>query len=234
MKRIALIPLCLLGCGLPEPPASGPPDVQPDASASLPPEEQLDPIPDAGPRVDAERAGQVLTQTTSSLIEPDISIACNDDNGIHSENSYYRVFDLAAAGITSTFHVTKVEVGVETADGGDDGVQPVEVRLHTLTGELLIENLTSLATVSQVVPATIAGRLTFDFDATVPAGVKLAVEVHTPDGQQGGDSFFIGANNDGQTAPGYLRAPECDDQQPTDLAQIGFADMHILIDVTGN
>ena len=238
MKHLALICMGLVGCGLPAPPAPGPAEEDyPDASVQLPDDEEEPILVDAAPRPDGGRgsAGRVLTQTTSDLIEADVSIACTDDNGLHAENSYYRVFDLTAAGVTGSFHVTEVEVAVEAASGGNDAVQPVDVRLHTLNGtQLNTGALVTLVTQTQIVTNQVGGRLTFEFDNTVPTGSKLVVEVHTPDGSQTGDYFYIGANNDGQTAPGYLRAPECGDDQPTDFAQIGFPDLHILISVTGN
>ncbi len=236
MKLFALSTLALIGCGMPAPPAAGLAGNDPDASIAIPPPGDGDDEVevDAAPRADAEPRSRVLTQTTSDQIEPLASVSCADDSGLHLENSYYRVFDLAALGIPSAFHVTGVDVAVETAVGGDDATQPVEVLLHTLTGELRTENLQNLATETQDVIDRLGGRLEYTFDATVPAGGKFAVEVHLPDGRDGGNSFYIGANNDGQSAPGYLRAPDCGTDEPTTLAEIGFPDVAILIDVTGD
>ncbi len=240
MKHLALIFVGLVGCGMPAPPAPVLEEEEeyPDASVQ-PPDDEEEILVDAAPRPDGGRGGgtQILKQTTSDVVEPNVSIACTEENedGTHLENSYYRVFDLTAAGITSSFHVNLVEVAVEIADGGDDAVQPVDVKLHTLTGGVLqTGSLTTLATQTQAVTNRVGGILEFDFDTTVPAGSRLVVEVHTPDGSQTGDTFYIGANNDGQSAPGYLRAPECGDEQPTDFAQIGFPLMHMIIEVTGN
>ena len=235
MKLLALLSLALVGCGMPAPPASGLAGSDPDASIALPPpDDDEDVAVDAAPRADAEPRSRVLTQTTSDQIEPLISISCSDDDGFNLENSYYRVFDLAALGITSSFHVTEVGVAVETAMGGGDATQPIDVQLHTLTGDLQTDNLQSLATETQEVIDRVGGRLEFAFDATVPAGGKLAVEVHLPDGRDDGNSFYIGANNDGESAPGYIRAPDCGTDQPTTLADIGFPDVDILIDVSGD
>lgn len=234
--QVGLLGCGLVGCSLPAPPPTEgqPIDRGADASTGSPGDDddgigEID--VDAAPRVDAERrATRVLSQNSSELIEPDVSIACYDDDDNQAENSYYRVFDLAAEGIDDSFHVVEVEVGVETADGGDDGVQPVEVRLHTVTGDFANGGLSTLASVTQQVTNQIGTRLVYEFDADVPAGSKLAVEVHTPGGD---DEFFIGANDEGQTAPSYLRAPECGDEGPVDLASIGFPEMHILLTVSG-
>lgn len=241
MKLLAMISLALLGCGLPAPPpAAGSASQDPiDAAVNLPSDDgegdgSETPDVDAAPAADARQQARVLSQTTSSTIEPDTSIICSDDDGINFENSYYRVFDLQAEGIMSAFHVTKVSVGVERAVGGGDGTQPMEVLLHTLNGgNLGTDNLSSLANSSADVPDGEGTQVEFPFDADVPAGSQLTVEVHVPDGGNTGDSFLIGANNDGQTAPGYILAQECGDDQPADMAEIGFPDVDIIIEVSG-
>jgi hypothetical protein len=240
MKLSALMSLALLGCGLPAPPPpSGSAAQDPiDASVNLPSDgdgvgDDDEPTADAAPEADAQAQGRVLSQTTSSTIEPDVSIVCSDDDGINFENSFYRIFDLQAEGVAAGFHVTQVSIGVEKAAGGDDGTQPIEVQLHTLNGDLDTDNLTDLATSQQDVPDGLGTRAEFPFDADVAAGAQLVVEVRIPDGGNTGDAFLIGANSDGQTAPGYIRAPECGDDQPADLADIGFPDVNILIEVTG-
>ena len=62
----------------------------------------------------------------------------------------------------------------------------------------------------------------------------LVVEIFPPDGQTAGNSFFIGSNNLGQTAPSYLAAADCGVPEPTNTATIGFPDMHIVMNVTGD
>ena len=236
MKLSALIPLALLGCGLPPPPAAGSAGGDlPDASVSLPPPDDTEDEPDvdAGPRPDAQPRDRVLTQTTSELVEPNGSIVCADKQDIHFDNSWYRVFDLATAGITSAFHVTRVEVGVERAQSGNGAGQPVEVELHAVTGDIQNGDLATLATTSQTVEDTLVSRVEFPIDAMVPPGTKLAVEVRVPDGENGGHRFVIGANSLGQTAPGYIRAPVCGDEDPTSLNEIDAGDVHLLIDVAG-
>ncbi len=49
-----------------------------------------------------------------------------------------------------------------------------------------------------------------------------------------GQQFFIGSNAVGQTAPSYLAAADCGVTEPTDTAAIGFPDMHIVMNVTGD
>jgi len=243
MKLLALISISLIGCTLPAAPEIGPgpggsQSQANDASVDSPDAGGGEPLPgpDAEARADAQpRSERVLSQTDSNIVEGDASIACVDDDGRPVENSYYRVFDLAAEEIEGSFHVTKVEIGVQIADGGDDGALPIDVRLHTLAPELplQVQNLGPVATATNDATERSDNRLAFDFDADIRSGSRLVVEVHAPDGRGRGDAFFIGANDDGQSAPSYIRATECEDDPPRDLATVGFPDMHIIIDVTG-
>jgi hypothetical protein len=123
---------------------------------------------------------------------------------------------------------------VDEADGGDDQVQPIEAILHTLDGgDLQGGGLVTLASASANVPDGAGGRVEFAFDADVPAQSQLVVEIRVPDGEDSGDGFTIGANDDGQSAPAFIRAPACGDEQPSDISQIGFPDVHIPIEVSG-
>lgn len=247
MKLLAFISLGLVGCSLPAPPPSGNSGEFADASVDPPGEDDddgaddgIEPDLDAGPSADASSPGQVLKQTVTDVINPQHSITCRND-GRQAELSFLRVFDLGQAGTSSTFRVSKVTVGVESALGGGDGVQQVDVRLHSLigTGELLGQNLQLVATTSKLVPDLLGERVEFPIEASIASTSRLVVEVHSPDASQSGDAFFIGANDDGQTAPGYIWAPACDDEdddnegEPHDLSDIGFSDVHILIEVTG-
>ncbi len=46
-----------------------------------------------------------------------------------------------------------------------------------------------------------------------------------------GAFFYIGANEAGQSAPGYILSETCELTTPTTFAGIGFADVHIIINV---
>src|SRR5262249_58081394 len=71
--------------------------------------------------------------------------------------------------------------------------------------------------------------------ATVPAGTsELVMEVNSPDGRPDGNVFFIGSNPYGQTAPSYLSSTDCGPSDPTDLAALGFPNMHIVFNVNGS
>ena len=65
-----------------------------------------------------------------------------------------------------------------------------------------------------------------------PAGSTLVVEIDSPD-MSGTGRLFIGSNSAGQTAPSYLASESCGLLEPTDTAELGFPDMHIVMSVTG-
>ena len=69
---------------------------------------------------------------------------------------------------------------------------------------------------------------------TAPAGSVLVVEVFTPNGQTTSNSFFIGSNAAGQTGPSYIAAADCTIPEPATTASIGFPNMHIVMNVTGD
>ncbi len=176
-----------------------------------------------------------ITHSASQAIVTGNSVACNA-GGLHTDNSYLRQFDLSAFGISAVFNVTQVEVGVEQAVGAG-GSQPLTVNLYTKinpAGALTWANLSPIGTASATVTDQSLTLLTVPVAGAAPAGSVLVVEVFTPNGQTAGNSFFVGSNAAGQTAPSYLAAAGCGVTEPTDTAAIGFPGMHIVMNVTGD
>ncbi|HMM66675.1 MAG TPA: proprotein convertase P-domain-containing protein [Dokdonella sp.] len=172
----------------------------------------------------------VLTQSTSQSITAANSVSCNA-GGIHTDNSYFRSFPLSA-----DINVCEVQFGIETATSGG-GTQPVTVNLYagsgafpgTFPGSYTQIGTASLNVADQsstIFPASISGLAT--------AGSNLVVEVFTPDGTAGGNTFFIGSNASGQSAPSYLQAVDCGVSTPTTTDAIGFPGMQIVMNVVGN
>ncbi len=156
----------------------------------------------------------------------DNSVACGDDVAI-AANSYYRVFDLAALGVTGPLQVETVTFGVQEATSVDGSGQPATVKIHTLEGALQIDNLTEVASQNTVIqqlapdpPGEIGGRLhEVSVDASVPAGSIMVVEVAHGALEQ--DEFLlIGSNRANQDGPTYIRSPFCDVGEPTDADTI--------------
>jgi subtilisin-like proprotein convertase family protein len=178
-----------------------------------------------------------LTTITHSASQAIVagSVSCNA-GGLHTDNSYMRVFDLNAFGLTGGFDVTSVEFGIETAAGAT-GSQPVTVNLYVMTdpnAPLTFSNLTLIGTTSEMVPDQSLSLYSMDVTGSAGPGSKLVVEVFTPEGQTDGNSFFIGSNPNGQTGPTYLAAADCGVPEPTDTAAIGFPNMHMVMNVTGD
>jgi len=206
-----------------------PPPTRPDASIPV------EPAADAGPD------DVTLSQNESDEILDLHSIGCveQDDDGNpvqNRENSYYRMFDLTAEGITGDLEVSSVRIGVESASTEDGAAQPATVRLHAVAGELELANMTQLATVDVAIESQGGGTIDVPIEATVAAGSRVAVELFVPDSDVG-RLFFIGTNDQPQRGPSYIRAPAagCDLVEPTDLAVVppGFPDVHIVMSVSG-
>lgn len=170
-----------------------------------------------------------LTQSTSQAITAANSVSCNA-GGLHTNNSYYRSFPLAA-----DINVCEVQFGVETAVGAT-GSQPVTVNLYTGTGAFpgTFGSYTQIASNALSVPDQAASIFPAPISALATAGSNLVVEVFTPEGQTAGNSFFIGSNADGESAPSYLMAADCGLTAPATTASIGFPQMQIVMNVVGN
>src|SRR5690606_1268238 len=155
-------------------------------------------VPGIDAMVDAPPGPQTrtLTQTTSQTIKGANTLACgNPTNGWTSTNKYYRVFDLAAMGITTPFTVSKVSFQVEHCDKliGTGTGTTVAVRVGTYSAAagatLATANMTILASnasvavpeVIQVDTTTPGGTVDAPITATIPAGGRLLVEVDAPD-----------------------------------------------------
>ncbi len=183
------------------------------------------------PPVGVDNCEPVVTQSLSQSILGGNSVSCNDGFG-HTDNSYMRVFDLPALGYTNDFYINSVDVGIEEAVGFG-GTQPATVNIYSLTGSLLFANLTLLATEAVTVADQTASVLNIPLtnQLTVPAGTILVVEFFTPNGQVDGNLIFVGSNNLGQTGDTYLTAADCGIFDPTSVADIGFPDMHWVLNV---
>jgi hypothetical protein len=173
-----------------------------------------------------------ITHSQSQAVVQDNSVACRNPNNHHSENSYYRVFNLPAFGINNDFTVQNVRIGVEYAVASGAS-QPLSARLYTLSGPFTLANLTPIGSTDTSVTNQSLTLLDIPVTGTAPAGSNLVVEILTPNGQAAGHSFYIGSNRAGQTGPSYIRAPDCSINQPTNLADLGFSGMHIVMNVTG-
>jgi hypothetical protein len=204
--------------------------------------------PDASPSVPVTATLSQTADNTNVTIGN--SVSCHDEYNVTAENSYYRAYVLAEHGISTTFSITGVTVGVEnTMDDPNpetdppQATQPAAIRLYSYPGApgttLDVAQMTGLGSSNVTFTNGLAGAVVnFPVTATVPPGATLIVEVAIPDGDPDGDQygphFFIGSNTGGETRSGYLRAPECGTAAPSQLSALGFGTMHMIINVTGS
>ena len=77
----------------------------------------------------------VITQSTSEAIAAGNSGSCNPGQAaglLHTDNSYWRAFNVASFTSAQPYHVTSVSFGIQVANAfGTNTTQPVTVRLHT-------------------------------------------------------------------------------------------------------
>lgn len=196
-----------------------------------------EPPPDAFELADAppNQQQKTLDQNASDALAAGTSAICpdaaNDDGS--GESHYYRIFDLAAEGVTRDFNISGVTFQVE--DAFAISTQSVTINVGTFSGAMggntfeLSALSAPLGTATSVVPdvdenrnttppTTPGATVTAPLAATIPAGSKLYVEIASPDGT--GDHYlYLGANTSGERNPGYLHAPNCTDK-PTSFASL--------------
>lgn len=184
-----------------------------------------------------------ITQSDDCSIVPNNSIACvlPDSGGVSRDNRYLRRFLLSSDHVLSDpYTVTSVDFGVQFTEPDSDIGSPITVSTYRIPvgAALTFGNMTILESVTfQLSDAADGTIVNAAVGGTVdPATHDLVVEVRTPDfvaDGAGEGRFWIGSNDLGQSRPSYLAAPDCGLSQPTDLATIGFADMHMVMVVNG-
>lgn len=163
--------------------------------------------------------GTTITHSSSQDITMGNSVAC----GV-GQTKWLRTFTLEDFDIDSELAVTNVSFGVESVFTATDAT----VNLYELDGELVYANMTLLGTAEVSLEPQEGTIVDVPVTGTAPAGSTLVVEVVTTDGE-----FFIGSNAEPETAPSYIAAEECGNPEPATVAEIGFPDMHTVMNVTG-
>jgi hypothetical protein len=168
-----------------------------------------------------------LSENASTTVVDHHSVGCDAAIGT-DDNTYYRSFTFSNFGIGEDFRVSEVDFGVEEASSGANS--------QSLT--LTIYSGTSVAPVGPVLATD-----TFDIsdqtlsteahpiDALVPfSSGGLVVGLFSP---AAGNTFLIGTNSAGESAPGYIEAPACGFDQPTPLSGVS-SDVDVVMTVTGD
>ncbi|NPA44639.1 MAG: hypothetical protein GXO49_03815, partial [Chlorobi bacterium] len=183
----------------------------------------------------------LLTHSLSQEIIPETSVSCNL-NGVHYTNSYYRVFDLASPifNVIGDWSVQEVQIGVGYAKGGIDTIQDLRLILYVMSsynGTIPLDSLSQKGdTINFQVSDNDSGTLKhikINPSISIPEGNSLVVEILVPDGQDDGNIFFIGSNDLPQTDKTFIRANHCNVNEPVDVADIGYPDMHLLLNIVG-
>lgn len=156
-------------------------------------------------------------------------------DSVYYENHFARAFDLQNDhGIEQDFNITSVSFG----QGFGRNIV-VELNIYTAnTDDLTDPNLELNLLQSTNVPIFQAnnGEILFiNTQATIPAGDILVVEIFGPaSGEATNEQFFMGINDEGQTKPSYIKAPECDVEAFMDTANLtGFTNQNYVMSVTG-
>ena len=165
-------------------------------------------------------------------------MACNDGVGT-TENHYWRAFDMNTFTGGQEYDVTSVSFGIELAQSGAGTGQPLTVNLYANNGSPFPGGdwqSNMIATSGELnIPDQADTIFEVPITATVPAGtLELVMEVMTPDGTAVGNLLFIGSNTDPETGPSYLSAADCGVNDPTPTGDLGFPDMHIVMNVNGS
>ncbi len=119
----------------------------------------------------------------------------------------------------------------------DSTGQSPSVKVGTYNGTpgatLSVGNMTTVTTKTATVPATTTGAtVNVDFTGTtIMAGKKLLLEIDSP----AGSTLYMGANTGGESAPGYIMAPACSINSPTDISSVStsYPTVDLLMTVTG-
>jgi hypothetical protein len=213
----------------------------PDAHTGQPPDAHTG-APDAmetgSPDANVGPTPRTLSQSNSQTITDAHAVTCNQfasGTTASAENRFYRVFDLSALGITTTYTVTRFDFSIESA-ASTQGSFTVQVKLHTLStapsgNSFPLANLTQIGGQNvTITPTTLSTQqVTLSPPVVVPAGSRLVAELFTPDltGLGNGNSFFPGSNAAGETGATYIQATACSLTDPTKISTVVSPDPQV-------
>jgi hypothetical protein len=248
MKTLMLVSLVLAGCAVADHAgfSSGAArDAGAELDASGPADAAARPLDAAEPDAAAAPDGHIPTAITLTQVSTNALAAASLGCGVGTDTSqqaYYRVFDLAAMGITGPLALSSVDFGVQSADG----TQSITVRVGTYSatpGATLdvggsdwgAGDVAPLAATTTNVNASASGTIvSAPITATVPADSRLIVEIASPDdSSKNNSSFFLGASSGSETAAGFYWSPGCDATPPGTPASLGQGVVPFVITATG-
>ena len=178
---------------------------------------------------DQNRTPVVITHSITQTIEAGAEIACAGAS--YRDNSIYRAFDLTNDfGIAGDFDVTNGEIAIGAGVITPAGF-PMTVNIWHSTGAAFPDGtLTLMATdVATIMVADSETLLSFAVPTTIPAGGEMILEAMIVDDLSDTNFMRFGANNDGQTAPSWILAPDCGATVISDLLlAFGLANSFVM------
>lgn len=175
---------------------------------------------DAAPHIDSPMGGgtQTLTQTTANT-DTQVGIACASSGGYTLRNSYYRVFTLSDYGVTGTFHVTGIDFIVSTAAQSPQLTIGVGTYSGTTGGQTITKANISLTQTTTYTPPSTTSAVPVHVPIAADITGNLVVEIDQATAGSSGTpyQFYIGANESGESKPGYISSADCTLPTPTSM-----------------
>jgi hypothetical protein len=200
---------------------------------------------DAAPHIDSMMGGgtQTLSQTTANN-DTQVGLACgaaNSTTSWTSRNSYYRVFQLSNYGINGTFHVTGIDFIVSAAAHSPQLNIGIGTYNGTTGGQTINTAGITLTQTTTFTPAdtTTAVPQHIDIAADITGNLIVEIDQGTAGTSTNPLLFYVGANEAGESAPGYISSADCSLTTPTSMdteAQGQMTPTHadMVLTVTGS
>jgi hypothetical protein len=158
---------------------------------------------------------QEIELTDSVSIEMSKTLGCFDKTTAAGfEVSFYRAFVLADQGVRAGFHLDQVSFG-SLAIGNAGSSQPVDINVYAYDGPTggssldLVQRAPLASTMITVDNAPVASAtpvlVDVPFSTVVEGTDALLVEIHARPGATFAGHLSIAANEQGETAPSYVR-----------------------------
>lgn len=173
-----------------------------------------------------------LLQTTDNTI-PTAMLSCANGN-VTSAGDFARLYNLKALGYSS-FQVSKVSFAVHGFQLGTAVTFPVSVKVYASKGGTVDADLTLIREETVNITSAMVGKIV-EVPFAKPAAVtspEMFIVISAPDGTATSTGLFLGGNNKGQTAPGYIKASGCGVNNFVDFSTIGDRN-HLILFPTGD
>ncbi|MBV1923356.1 MAG: hypothetical protein KUG68_04920, partial [Flavobacteriaceae bacterium] len=175
----------------------------------------------------------VITHSATQTIEAGAEIACANATRF-TDNTMHRAFDLANDfAIAGDFNVTDAEIAIGLGVITPAGF-PMTVNIYSSDSQDVdTATLTLLGTgAGTIVAADSETIVSIPVAATVPAGEIMVLEVVIIDDLTNSNYMRFGCNNDGETGPSWIMAPECGALVPTRFGDLGLT-QGLVMNVVG-